>query len=80
MMAVFVAVVILFAGLSLGFLIGTETLGITFAIPFIALMVGVWLVLELWIYKYISKKGTFKRIGITESSPADDRPKAPPEE
>jgi hypothetical protein len=80
MMAIFVAVVVLFAGLALGFLTGTETLGITFAIPFVALMIGVWLLLELWIYKYISRKGTFKRLGITKPSPAGDRPKVSPEE
>ena len=78
MMAVFVAVVILFAGLTLGFLIGLEALGITFAIPFIAFVIGVWFMLELWIYKYISRKGTFTRIGITK--PTGDRLKAPPEE
>jgi len=72
--------VVLFAGLTLGLCIGADELGVVFALAFLLLMVGIWLMLEAWTHKYICRCGTFTRIGITEQSPAGDRLKVPPEE
>ncbi|MCK5644501.1 MAG: hypothetical protein KAJ19_27125 [Gammaproteobacteria bacterium] len=72
MPVIFVVVVVLSAVLCLGLCIGAIELGVVFAIPFLFLMVGIWLMLEAWIHKYISGFGTFTRIGITEQSPAGD--------
>ena len=70
MMAISVGVVVLSFGLTLGCCIGTVVLGVVFVLPFFLLMVGIWLMLEAWTYKYVSKFGTFTRIGTIEQSPA----------
>ena len=69
MLAIFIGVIVLFSILTLRLCIGTDKLGAIFAAPFLLFIVGIWLVLEGWLYKYISKFGTFTRIGITEQSP-----------
>ena len=68
MMGLIVGVCVLFAGLTIGLWIGTETLGVRFALPFLVLMVGIWLILEAWTHKRICRYGTFTRIGITEQN------------
>lgn len=70
MMAIFVGVVGLSFGLAVGLCNVTETLGVRFTIPYIAFIIGVWLVLEAWTHKYISRRGTFTRIGI-DKTPVD---------
>jgi hypothetical protein len=66
MMTIFIGVIVLFAELTLGLCIGTYKLGVSFSIPFLLLMIGILLMLEVWTHKYISKFGTFTRIGIPE--------------
>ena len=61
MKTIFLAIVLLFAGLAIGLDIGTEKFGIVFATPFILLMVSIWLLLEVWTNRYISKYGKFTR-------------------
>jgi hypothetical protein len=68
MVAICVSQGVLVAGLALGLCFGTDRWGIMFTLPFVALMAGVFLAVELWMHKYISKRGIFTRIGITEPS------------
>jgi heme A synthase len=70
MMAIFVGVVGLSFGLAFGLRAVTETPGVMLTIPYLAFIICVWLGLEAWIHKYISRRGTFTRIGIDET-PAD---------
>ena len=70
MTAIFIGVIVLFAGLTLELCIGTDKLGAIFAVPFLLLMIGILLVIEIWSQKYIFNYGTFTRIGITEQAAA----------
>jgi hypothetical protein len=72
MKTILVGVVVLFVGLTLGLLFGTDELGFVFAIPFFFFMVGVWLMLEAWTHKYISNHGVFTKTGITEQKHEPD--------
>lgn len=66
---IFVGVIALFVALACGLWLGAGKFGAVFAVPFIALIIGGWLLLEAWMHNYISRLGTFTRIGVTE--PAD---------
>ena len=66
MTAILVGVVVAFFGLTAGLCTVTEELGVLFSIPYIAIMIGAWLVLEVWTHRYISRRGTFTRLGSTE--------------
>jgi hypothetical protein len=66
MKAITIGVIIVFATLTFGLWIGAKNFGIVFAGPFAVLMVGIWLMLEIWTCKYISTQGTLTRIVSTE--------------
>ncbi|GEM_PF-1639219 len=66
---IFVGVCLLFAALAVGLVEGTVRLGLVFFVPFLVLMVAIWLRLEVWFRRYISAKGSLTRIDTTEQSP-----------
>jgi len=76
MTAIVVGGVALFAVLGVLLGIGTHEPGAIFVAPFLLFMVEIWLALEAWTHKYISRFAIFTRIGITEQgAPADaDKP------
>ena len=78
MSAISISVSVLFFGLTLGLCIGTAVIGAVFAVPFLFLMVGIWLLFELWAHKYISKRGTFTSSCITEQGASGDADKPRP--
>lgn len=58
----FVLVILLFAGLTVVFLEGAIKFGIIFWLPFLGVATGIWLALEVWAHRYISKRGVFTRL------------------
>jgi hypothetical protein len=66
MRTIFFAVCVLFVGLALGLIIGAQHFGAIFAVPFLILMLCVWMALEVWTHKYISSKGILTRIEVAD--------------
>jgi len=75
MKAIFLGTILASCGLSFGFVLGTFELGAVFAVPYVLLVIGLWLLLEVWTCKYMSKYATLTRVGVTELPAAADSDK-----
>ncbi len=55
-------VFMLFVCLTFVLLYGSETHGINFFVPFLVLMIAIWLSLEFWTHNHIARNGQFTQI------------------
>lgn len=59
---ILIGIVILFATLTLFLIIGGEELGTVFEAPFLIFILGLWVVVEVFMHKYMSKNSVLTRI------------------
>lgn len=68
MVSITIGIAAIFIVLTVGLLEGTDEFGAIFFVPFFLLMLGLWLALEVWLQKYISKFGTLTMVGSTKQN------------
>jgi hypothetical protein len=54
------------------FYLGGQEMGIVFVLPFLVFTIGVWLILDVCTYRYMSKHGVLTTIDISAPNDADD--------